>query len=110
MIDVMQDKGEAYQTDTRKVSDEEISTLIEEIPGWSIQVGDGIMQVEKRFEFPDFARALAFTNKVGELAELEGHHPKLTIQWGRVVVTWASHSGKGLHRNHLVMAAKTERL
>jgi 4a-hydroxytetrahydrobiopterin dehydratase len=68
------------------------------------------MQLEKRFEFPDFAGALAFTNKVGEIAEEEGHHPKLTTEWGSVVVTWWSHKIGGLHRNDFIMAAKTDKL
>jgi 4a-hydroxytetrahydrobiopterin dehydratase len=68
------------------------------------------MQLERRFEFPDLAQALVFTDKVGELAEFEGHHPRLITEWGSVTVTWWTHKIKGLHRNDFVMATKTDRL
>jgi len=53
---------------------------------------------------------LEFTNKVGELAEKEGHHPALLTEWGRTTVTWWTHKIKGLHRNDFIMAAKTDEL
>lgn len=110
MTELSREACEACRADAPKVSDEELKTLIRQIPDWSIEVRDGIMQLEKGFEFPDFAAALAFTNRVGDLAEGEGHHPKLTTEWGRVVVTWWSHKIRGLHRNDFVMAAKTDAL
>jgi len=54
--------------------------------------------------------ALAFTNRVGALAEAEGHHPALLTEWGRVTVTWWTHKIRGLHRNDFIMAAKTDGL
>ena len=45
---------------------------------------------------------------MGELAELEGHHPAILTEWGRVTVTWWTHKIKGLHRNDLIMAAKSD--
>ena len=110
MNDLTRERCEACRADSPKVSDEELKTLMREIPDWGVEVRDGVMQLEKRFEFPDFAGALAFTNKVGEIAEEEGHHPKLTTEWGSVVVTWWSHKIGGLHRNDLIMAAQTDRL
>ena len=68
------------------------------------------MQLERCYAFPDFAQALAFTDKVGELAESEGRHPSLITEWGNVTVTWWIRKIKGLHRNDLIMAAKTDRL
>ena len=55
------------------------------------------------------AAALAFTNRVGEIAEEEGHHPALLTEWGRVTVTWWTHKIRNLHVNDFVMAAKTDR-
>jgi 4a-hydroxytetrahydrobiopterin dehydratase len=83
---------------------------MEALPGWSIEEHDGVMQLEKAFRFDDFVQALVFTNKVGELAEKEGHHPRLVTEWGRVAVTWWTHKIKGLHRNDFIMAAKTDEL
>lgn len=110
MSQLTQETCEACRADAPKVSDEELKTLIADIPDWSIEVRDGVMQLEKRFEFPDFAQALAFTNQVGGIAEDEGHHPKLVTEWGSVVVTWWSHKIRGLHRNDFIMAAKTDQL
>ena len=58
----------------------------------------------------EFVSALAFTNAIGNLAESEGHHPKLTTEWGRVQVTWWTHKIRNLHRNDFIMAAKTDQL
>ncbi|EGV27706.1 pterin-4-alpha-carbinolamine dehydratase [Thiorhodococcus drewsii AZ1] len=110
MSQLTQETCEACRADAPKVSDEELATLIKDIPDWSTEVRDGVMQLEKRFEFPDFAQALAFTNRVGEIAEAEGHHPKLVTEWGQVIVTWWSHKIRGLHRNDFIMAAKTDQL
>ncbi len=66
--------------------------------------------LEKEFRFPDFAQALAFTNKVGALAEEEGHHPDLYLAWGKVGVTIWTHKVDGLTRSDFVLAAKIERI
>lgn len=62
------------------------------------EVRDGIMQLERVYKFKNFKQAIAFTNKVGDMAEDEGHHPGLLTEWGKVTVTWWSHSIKGLHK------------
>jgi 4a-hydroxytetrahydrobiopterin dehydratase len=92
------------------VSDAELALLIKEIPDWNIEVRDGVMQLEKLYAFKNFKQALAFTNSVGEIAEAEGHHPGLLTEWGKVTVTWWSHSVKGLHRNDFIMAARTDQV
>ncbi|MEP0825876.1 MAG: 4a-hydroxytetrahydrobiopterin dehydratase, partial [Nitrososphaera sp.] len=65
---------------------------------------------EKSFAFKDFAEALAFTNRVGAIAEQEGHHPDILTEWGKVTVSWWTHKIKGLHKNDFIMAAKTDAL
>ena len=62
--------------------------------------------LEKEFRFPDFAQALAFTNKVGAIAEEEGHHPDIYLAWGKVRVTIWTHKVDGLTRSDFVLAAK----
>jgi 4a-hydroxytetrahydrobiopterin dehydratase len=86
----------------------EIAELLPEILGWRVVEREGIARLERVFAFPDFAQALAFTNRVGALAEAEGHHPALLTEWGRVTVTWWTHAIRDLHRNDFVMAAKTD--
>jgi 4a-hydroxytetrahydrobiopterin dehydratase len=66
--------------------------------------------LEKQFDFPDFASALAFTNRVGALAEEEGHHPDIHLAWGKVRVTIWTHKVDGLTRSDFVLAAKIDRL
>ncbi|GIX46539.1 MAG: putative pterin-4-alpha-carbinolamine dehydratase 1 [Candidatus Tectimicrobiota bacterium] len=92
------------------VTTEEIAALQPQIPAWQVVERDGIQRLERVFRFRNFAEALAFTTKVGELAEAEGHHPALLTEWGRVTVTWWTHKIKGLHRNDFIMAAKTDEL
>jgi 4a-hydroxytetrahydrobiopterin dehydratase len=90
------------------VTDEEIAELHPQIADWELVERAGIKRLERVFTFDDFAQALEFTTRVGELAEAEGHHPALLTEWGRTTVTWWTHKIRGLHRNDFVMAAKTD--
>ena len=92
------------------LSETEIQELLPAVPGWSILEGSGVKRLERAFRFKDFAGALAFTLRVGELAEREGHHPRIMTEWGRVTVSWWTHVIRGLHRNDFIMAAKTDSL
>jgi len=92
------------------VTDAEIAELHPQVPEWQIMERDGIKRLERVFKFENFAQALAFANKVGELAETEGHHPALLVEWGKVTLQWWTHKIKGLHRNDFIMAAKTDQL
>ena len=66
--------------------------------------------LEKEFTFKDFREALAFTNRVGELAEAQGHHPDIGLSWGRVKITIWTHKIDGLTESDFIMAAKIDRL
>jgi 4a-hydroxytetrahydrobiopterin dehydratase len=66
--------------------------------------------LERTFRFPDFRQALAFTNKVGELAEAEDHHPDIHLAWGKVKVVVFTHKIDGLSDNDFILAAKADRL
>lgn len=101
---------EACRADAPKVSDEELVELVKMVPEWKAIVVDGIMQLQREFSFKNFKTAMAFSNQVGDLAESQGHHPSILTEWGKVTVTWWSHSIKGLHRNDFIMAAKTDQL
>lgn len=67
-------------------------------------------KIRKEFKFPDFKSALAFANKVGEIAEAESHHPDLTVKWGKLVVELTTHAIGGLSDNDFILAAKIDRL
>lgn len=75
--------------------------------GW---VAAGGHHLVKTFPFPDFAQALAFVNRVGELAEEQGHHPDLHLAWGKVRVEIWTHKIDGLTESDFVLAAKIDRL
>lgn len=110
MANLAEMKCEACRRGAPTVTDAEAAQYGAEVPEWAIVERDDIKRLERTFQFPDFAQALAFTDRVGELAEEEGHHPALLTEWGRVTVTWWTHKIRGLHRNDFVMAAKTDRL
>src|SRR5262245_46720830 len=100
----------ACRRDSPRVTEAEIAELRGQVPDWQMVEREGIVRLEKVFHFPTFVDALAFTNRVGALAEEQGHHPALLTEWGRVTVTWWTHKIRGLHRNDFVMAAKTNAL
>ncbi len=92
------------------VTEAEIVELHPQIPEWQIVEREDIKRLERVFKFENFAQALAFTNKVGEIAEAEGHHPALLTEWARTTVSWWTHKIKGLHHNDFIMAAKTDEI
>ena len=100
----------ACQKDAPKVGKEEMQSLLLQIPEWSVEEREGVLQLERVYIFSNFIEALNFTNRVGALAETEAHHPSLVTEWGKVTVTWWTHKIKGLHKNDFIMAAKTERI
>lgn len=101
---------EACRGDAQVVQASEVQELLKEIPEWVIHVRNGIDQLERSYKFKNFAQALEFTNKVGEIAEEVNHHPDILTCWGKVTVTWWSHKIKGLHKSDFIMAARTDDL
>jgi 4a-hydroxytetrahydrobiopterin dehydratase len=87
---------------------QELARLAHELGGgW--QVVDG-RQLEKEYRFKDFREALVFTNKVGELAEAQGHHPDICLAWGKVKLVIWTHKISGLTESDFVLAARADRL
>ena len=101
---------EACRIDAPLISEDEKRTLFPLIPEWKVQTVEGIEQLTRVYTFNNFEAALDFANLVGDIAEEEGHHPALLVEWGRVTVNWWSHKIKGLHKNDAIMAAKTDQL
>lgn len=64
----------------------------------------------REFRFPGYARTIGFVNAVAWIAESEGHHPDLEVNWGRVLVKWSTHAVGGLTENDFICAAKVDRL
>lgn len=87
----------------------------EELEGLLRMLGGGWKAInqhhlEKNYAFPDFQQALAFTNRVGELAEAQGHHPDIYLAWGKVILTIWTHAIDGLTESDFVLAAKADQL
>ena len=85
----------------------ELQDLAKQVMGWSV-VNEH--HITKSFAFPDFKSALAFVNKVGELAESQGHHPDLFLSWGKAEVTTWTHKIDGLTESDFILAAKIDKL
>jgi 4a-hydroxytetrahydrobiopterin dehydratase len=86
---------------------EQLAAFRSRLPGWQVVAEH---HIERRFEFPDFKQALDFVNRVGELAEQQGHHPDLFLAWGEVTVKLFTHKIDGLAESDFIMAAKIDRL
>lgn len=96
--------------DELPLTEDEINDLKSQVPDWIVVDHNGMKHLERHFDFPNFVKALEFTNAVGELAEEEGHHPAILTEWGKVTVEWWTHDIKGLHQNDFIMAAKTDEI
>jgi 4a-hydroxytetrahydrobiopterin dehydratase len=84
------------------------AALAKDLPGWAI-ASDGKWLI-KKYKFKNFVEALAFVNKVGEVAEAEQHHPDIRVGWGYVEIHLQTHAAGGLHENDFILAAKIEEL
>ena len=86
----------------------EIKKLLDQLGGgWTVADGH---HLEKEFKFDDFLQALAFTNRVGELAEEQGHHPDVYLAWGKVKLLLWTHKIDGLTESDFILAAKADEL
>ena len=103
-------KCEVCRAGAPPLTDEEIDRLKTQIPDWKIEQFNDCKRLVRLFKFNDFAEALEFANKVGRIAEAEGHHPKIVIRWGAAKVSWWTNKINGLHLNDFIMAAKTDKI
>ncbi|WP_299024860.1 4a-hydroxytetrahydrobiopterin dehydratase [uncultured Thermanaerothrix sp.] len=92
------------------MNESEIAQMLPEVPGWEVLEIANQKRLQRTFKFPDFVAALEFTNRIGQIAEAEGHHPLMITEWGKVTVAWWTHAIGGLHRNDFIMAAKTNQI
>ena len=105
---LLEERCEACVPGAPAVTPEEQAELAPQIPGWlQIAVKDE-PRLRRTYRFDSYEAALAFTQKIGELAIAEDHHPSILTQWGKVTVTWWTHAIHGLHRNDYIMAAKSD--
>ena len=86
---------------------EELAKLAAQVPAWEVVEEH---HLRRRWEFSNFRAALAFVNRVGEVAEGEGHHPDISFGWGYCEVTIHTHAIGGLSESDFILAAKLDRL
>ena len=91
---------------------QELHHYLEEVEDWTLgRTDEGMQMIKKKFEFKNFKEALAFVNKVGEIAEAEGHHPDIhLVSYKNVVIELYTHAIGGLSENDFIMAAKINAL
>lgn len=87
---------------------EEAEKMLQQVKDWKLS-GDA-KHISKEFNFENFLEAMALANKITAIAEDEGHHPDLSIQWGRVGVEITTHAIKGLSENDFILAAKIDKI
>jgi 4a-hydroxytetrahydrobiopterin dehydratase len=110
MTNLSQFKCVACRGGEPTLTDSQIVEYQPQVPEWQVREVDGVKRLERVFKLKNFVEAIAFTNKVGMVAEEEDHHPLIITEWGRVTVQWWSHKIKGLHKNDFIMAAKTDEI
>jgi 4a-hydroxytetrahydrobiopterin dehydratase len=85
----------------------ELDALHKVVPQWSV-IDEH--RLKREYKFPDFVKALEFVNRVGTVAEEQGHHPNILLTWGKAEITLWTHKVDGLTESDFIMAAKIDRL
>jgi 4a-hydroxytetrahydrobiopterin dehydratase len=107
MDDLATKRCQPCEKGTPPVQGKELDRLMGQLDGWTLKGGK---EIEKEYRFPDFRQALAFVDRLGEVAEAEGHHPDIYLTWGKVRVALSTHSIGGLSENDFILAAKADKL
>lgn len=84
----------------------EAEAALNSLDGWSLSSDS--KAISKRYVFPNFVSALAFINRLGDIAEEQGHHPDITLGWGYAGITYTTHDIDGLHKGDFEMAKRTD--
>tara|TARA_Y100000748_G_C15308086_1_gene415045 strand:- start:359 stop:697 length:339 start_codon:yes stop_codon:yes gene_type:complete len=90
---------------------EEIHKYLKKVDGWDVKSEDNETYfLIKKFNFEDFSKSIDFVNKVGEIAETEGHHPDIWFGWGYAKIKIFTHAINGLHESDFILAAKIDKI
>jgi len=107
-MELKNQKCQACSGNTPKFDEKQISDNLSKLNSWS--VNDEQKMIYKKFNFKTFKQALNFTNKVGEIADVEGHHPDISLGWGYSLVMLHTHAIQGLSINDFIIAAKIDEI
>jgi len=89
-----------------KMTESQVSTALKDVPQWS-EAGE---EIQRTFEFKDFARAMEFVSRVAEASEAMDHHPDILIRYNKVTLTLSTHSAGGITDKDFELAAKVDAL
>jgi 4a-hydroxytetrahydrobiopterin dehydratase len=93
--------------DVPALAGKDLDALASQVPEWKVVDGH---HISREFKFSNFVQALAFVNKVGAIAEEQGHHPDILLSWGKAGVTTWTHKINGLTESDFILAAKIDKL
>ena len=105
-MNLTQKKCKPCEGNMPPLTEEQANELLKQIPGWEIKNG----HVFRQLKFKNFKEAIAFVNKVAEIAEEEGHHPDITINYNKVSIELWTHAVNDLSENDFILAAKINKL
>ena len=108
MIDYASKICEACSADAPEATKTEIKEFLQEYQEWSLSTDVDFPQLKREYIFKNFLEAQKFTNQIGDIAEKEGHHPSIMLEYGKVTVRWWSHKIKSLHLKDFILSSKTE--
>jgi len=97
-------------TNCTALTDDSIKPYLDQLNNWQVCTEKNTMQIKKTFIFKNYSEALTFTNNIAKLAEQENHHPKICIEWGKVTISWWTHTLNGLFINDFIMAARCDNI
>lgn len=107
MEDLTQKLCKACEGGDPPLSEEQSNEYLKQVKEWNIKLNKFL---KKKFQFKNFKEALGFVNKIGEIAEKEGHHPDIKFGWGYVNIELSTHAIKGLSENDFIIAAKIDQI
>ncbi len=110
MTELNQQHCQACRVGVPRIEEPEAQQRLSALDGWRLVSVDGILRLSKSYRLANFREALAFTNRVGAMAEEQGHHPDIVTRWGEVELAWWTHKIKGLHDNDFICAARSDGL
>jgi 4a-hydroxytetrahydrobiopterin dehydratase len=93
-----------------RLTEAELAALRVRVPAWNEVTEAGTGKLRRELVFPDFKAAMAFVNRVADLAEAENHHPDIAVHYNRVALTLWTHVSGGLTENDLILAARIDQL
>ncbi len=101
---------EACHAGSPLLTEEELAALLPRIPEWDVVEIDAVPRLVRVFRLKGWMPGVRFANELAAAAEETDHHPVITLDWGQITVAWWTHAIRGLHKNDIIMAAKTDEI